>query len=90
MPLCSDEIYWGKIATTNLPLRPLTTIIYTYILSIYRTSFTKLQDKTRLHQGSKQESGKKVTDCFSSKCASVYPAMYLHCAFRQTSSHTAI
>ena len=25
MFLCSDEIYWGKIATTNLPLRPQTT-----------------------------------------------------------------
>ena len=25
MMLCNDEIYWGKIATTNLPLRPLTT-----------------------------------------------------------------
>ena len=28
MPLCSDEIYWGKIATTNLPLRPLTTVVH--------------------------------------------------------------
>lgn len=64
--------------------------IFIHILSIYSTSFTQLRDKTHLHQGSKQESGKKVTDCFSSKCASVYPAMYLHCAFRQTSSHTAI
>ena len=26
MPLDSYEIYWGKIATTNLPLRPPTTI----------------------------------------------------------------
>ena len=25
MMLCNDEIYWGKIATTNLPLRLLTT-----------------------------------------------------------------
>ena len=30
MPLCSDEIYWGKIATTNPPLRPLTTNIYIF------------------------------------------------------------
>ena len=29
MPLCSDEICWGKIATTNLPLRPYTTYMYT-------------------------------------------------------------
>ena len=30
MMLCSDEIYWGKIATTNPPLRLLTTVIYAF------------------------------------------------------------
>ena len=42
MMLCNDEIYWGKIATTNPPLRLLTTIYDMYI--VYRYNIYIIHD----------------------------------------------
>ena len=34
MPLCSDEIYWGKIVATNPPQRLSTTLVFDIVITI--------------------------------------------------------
>ena len=41
MMLCNDEIYWGKIATTNPPLRLLTT--HTHIFHLLSSCCSDIQ-----------------------------------------------